>query len=200
MSKKHYINNGDFLVALVDYHDRCAKAKELDKEDPPIPNYVGECFLKIAEHLSRKPNFVSYSFRDEMICDGIENCIQYFRNFDPDKSKNPFAYFTQIIYFAFLRRIQKEKKQLYVKYKATQQFGILNEGEMYEDEHGKMQQFQMYDNIAEFIETYEKTKDAKKKVKAKGLELFVEEEINEDDTIPLIEDIDIIHNETSPDK
>ena len=157
MSKKHYINNGDFLVALVDYHDRCAKAKELNKEDPPIPNYVGECFLKIAEHLSRKPNFVSYSFRDEMICDGIENCIQY------------------------LRRIQKEKKQLYVKYKATQQFGLLNEGEMYEDEHGKMQQFQMYDNIAEFIETYEKTKDAKKKVKAKGLELFVEEEINEDD-------------------
>jgi hypothetical protein len=116
-----------------------------------------------------------------MICDGIENCIQYFRNFDPDKSKNPFAYFTQIIYFAFLRRIQKEKKQLYVKYKATQQFGLLNEGEMYEDEHGKMQQFQMYDNIAEFIETYEKTKDAKKKVKAKGLELFVEEEIDEDD-------------------
>jgi hypothetical protein len=115
MSKKHYVNNVDFLIALVDYHDRCALAKENGKEDPPIPNYIGECFLKIAENFSRNPNFISYSFRDEMICDGIENCIQYFRNFDPDKSKNPFAYFTQIIYFAFLRRIAKEKKQLYVK-------------------------------------------------------------------------------------
>ena len=104
MSKKHYINNADFLAALIDYKERCKKAKKDKKEDPPIPNYVGECFLKIAEHLSRKPNFVSYSFRDEMIADGIENCIQYFRNFDETKSKNPFAYFTQIIYFAFLRK------------------------------------------------------------------------------------------------
>jgi hypothetical protein len=110
-----------------------------------------------------------------MICDGIENCIQYFRNFDPDKSKNPFAYFTQIIYFAFLRRIQKEKKQLYVKYKATQQFGLLNEGEMYEDEHGKMQQFQMYDNISEFIQNFEDSKKKKKEGKTKGLEKFIEE-------------------------
>ena len=194
MSKKHYVNNGDFLIALVDYHERCALAKENGKEDPPIPNYVGECFLKIAEHLSRKPNFISYSFRDEMICDGIENCIQYFRNFDPSKSKNPFAYFTQIIYFAFLRRITKEKKQLYVKYKATQQFGLLNEGEMYEDEHGNMKQFEMYDNIAEFIETFELAKENKKKAKIKGLEKFIEEDI------PLIEDIDIIHDENSPDK
>ena len=148
MSKKHYINNADFLAALIDYKERCKKAKKAKKEDPPIPNYVGECFLKIAEHLSRKPNFVSYSFRDEMIADGIENCIQYFRNFDETKSKNPFAYFTQIIYFAFLRRIQKEKKQLYVKYKATQQFGMLDEGEMYEDADGHMKQFELYDNIA----------------------------------------------------
>ena len=189
MSKKHYVNNGDFLIALVDYHERCALAKENGKEDPPIPNYVGECFLKIAEHLSRKPNFISYSFRDEMIADGIENCIQYFRNFDPAKSKNPFAYFTQIIYFAFLRRITKEKKQLYVKYKATQQFGLLNEGEMYEDEHGNMKQFEMYDNIAEFIETFELAKESKKKAKIKGLEKFL------DEPIPVIEDIDIIHDE-----
>jgi len=189
MSKKHYVNNGDFLIALVDYHERCALAKENGKEDPPIPNYVGECFLKIAEHLSRKPNFISYSFRDEMIADGIENCIQYFRNFDPAKSKNPFAYFTQIIYFAFLRRITKEKKQLYVKYKATQQFGLLNEGEMYEDEHGNMKQFEMYDNIAEFIETFELAKESKKKAKLKGLEKFL------DEPIPVIEDIDIIHDE-----
>ena len=175
MSKKHYVNNGDFLLALTEYRSKCDTAKENGKEDPQIPNYIGECFLKIAENLSRKPNFFSYSFRDEMISDGIENCLMYFRNFNPDKSKNPFAYFTQIIYFAFLRRIMKEKKQLYVKYKATQQFGILDEFEMYEDAEGNMRQFQMYDNISEFIETFEENKKKKKEKenKSKGLEKFV---------------------------
>jgi hypothetical protein len=171
------------LAALITYREKCDIAKSEGKEDPQIPNYIGECFFKIADHLSRKPNFISYSFRDEMIADGIENCIQYFRNFDETKSKNPFAYFTQIIYFAFLRRITKEKKQLYVKYKATQQFGLLGEGEMYEDAEGNMQQFVLYDNIAEFIETFEDAKEKKKKAKTKGLEKFLdaEEIISEDD-------------------
>ena len=110
------------------------EAEEAGEEKPQVSNYIGECILKIANHLSYKPNFINYTYRDEMIADGIENCIMYFRNFDPDKSKNPFAYFTQIIYYAFLRRIMREKKQLYVKYKATQQFGLLDEGEMYEVE------------------------------------------------------------------
>ena len=86
----------------------------------------------------------------------------YFRNFDPDKSKNPFAYFTQIIYYAFLRRIMKEKKQLYVKYKATEQFGIFDEMEMFEDADGHMKQFQLYDNISEFIHNFEEAKENKK--------------------------------------
>ena len=172
----HYINNPDFLKALIEYRDACVLSSKEGREDPPIPNYIGECFFKIADHLSRKPNFVSYSFREEMIGDGIENCLQYFRNFNPDKSTNPFAYFTQIIYFAFLRRIQKEKKQLYVKYKATQQFGIFESGEMYEDSDGNMKQFQRYDNISEFIHTFEETKRKKKESKAKGLEIFIEEE------------------------
>jgi len=181
MSKKkaHYINNADFLKALTDYTEKCVEAKKNDKPEPIVPNYIGECFIKIAEHLSRKPNFVSYSFRDEMIADGIENCIMYFRNFDPAKSSNPFAYFTQIIYFAFLRRIAKEKKQLYVKYKATEQFGLLDEGEMFEDENGHMQQFKMYDNISEFIHTFEETKKNKKKVKIKGIENFIELDVKE---------------------
>jgi len=174
MSKKHYVNNGDFLIALTEYRLNCDIAKTEGKEDPRIPNYIGECFLKIAEHLSRKPNFISYSFRDEMIADGIENCLMYFRNFDPDKSKNPFAYFTQIIYFAFLRRIMKEKKQLYIKYKATQQFGILDEGEMYEDAEGNMKQFELYDNISEFIETFEQNREKKKKIKIKGVDNFID--------------------------
>lgn len=163
----HYINNADFLKALVEYKELCVAAEQANKPEPPIPNYIGECFLKIADHLSRKPNFVSYSFREEMISDGIENCLMYFRNFDPDKSKNPFAYFTQIIYYAFLRRIMKEKKQLYVKYKATEQFGILDEFEMYEDSDGNMRQFQLYDNISEFIQTFEENKKNKKDKKLK---------------------------------
>jgi len=176
---KHYVNNADFLKALIDYREKCDLAKKEEKQDPQIPNYIGECFYKIADHLSRKPNFISYSFRDEMVADGIENCLMYFRNFDPDKSKNPFAYFTQIIYYAFLRRIMKEKKQLYVKYKATEQFGILDEHEMFEDENGNMRQFELYENISEFIFNFEENKRKKKEGKSKGLEKFMEEELPE---------------------
>ena len=177
--QKHYINNGDFLTALVDYKTACKEAKINNKTPPAIPNYIGECFMKIAEGLSHKPNFINYTYRDEMMSDGIENCLMYFDNFDPDKSKNPFAYFTQIIYFAFLRRISKEKKQTYVKYKATEQMGILDEFEMLEMDDGTNRQFELYDNIAEFIETYEDAKTAKKDAatakKSKGLEKFLGE-------------------------
>ncbi len=190
MSKtKHYVNNADFLQALIEYKQNCQVAREQNKEEPIVPNYIGECFLKIAEHLSRKPNFISYSFREEMICDGIENCIMYFRNFDPIKSTNPFAYFTQIIYFAFLRRIQKEKKQLYVKYKATEQFGILDEAELFEDSEGNVKQFVLYDNISEFIQTFEEKKKAKKKTKAKGLEKFIEEDVIVEELPKILEEI-----------
>jgi hypothetical protein len=181
MSKtKHYINNQDFLKALTDYKASCAVANQENKPKPKIPNYIGECFMKIAEGLSHKPNFINYSYRDEMISDGIENCLMYFENFDETKSSNPFAYFTQVIYFAFLRRIQKEKKQLYVKYKATEMYGILDEFEMMESEDGSTRQFELYDNIAEFIETYEDARSAKKAEKdalkkPKGLEKFIEE-------------------------
>jgi hypothetical protein len=136
--------------------------------------------MKIAEGLSHKPNFINYTYRDEMISDGIENCLMYFANFDETKSKNPFAYFTQVIYFAFLRRIQKEKKQLYVKYKATEMIGILDEFEMLEGEDGATKQFELYDNIAEFIENYEDGRAAKKAEKLaakkpKGVEKFLED-------------------------
>ena len=105
----------EFLAAITDYREKVFAAKEADKPRPRVTNYLGSCFLKIATHLSYKPNFVNYMFREDMICDGIENCLQYIDNFNPEKSKNPFAYFTQIIYYAFLRRIQKEKKQLEIK-------------------------------------------------------------------------------------
>ena len=126
MAKKkseHYVNNKELLAALIDYRAQVAVAKTKDLPKPRISNYLGECFLKIATHLSYKPNFVNYMFRDDMISDGIENCVQYIHNFDPAKSKNPFAYFTQIIHYAFLRRIQKEKKQLEIKTKIIEKTG-----------------------------------------------------------------------------
>ena len=161
--QKHYINNADFLKALIDYQDACKKAKKDKSSLPPIPNYIGECFMKIAEGLSHKPNFINYTYRDEMISDGIENCLMYFSNFDPTKSKNPFAYFTQIIYFAFLRRISKEKKQTYVKYKATEQMGILDEFEMMELEDGTTRQFELYDNIPSLLKTLKHLKMPRKR-------------------------------------
>ena len=176
---KEYVNNKDFLQALIEHKRKTQEAKQQGLPPPVIPNYIGECWMKIAEGLSHKPNFINYTYRDEMIADGIENCLMYFDNFDPDKSNNPFAYFTQIIYYAFLRRIQKEKKQLYVKYKATEMVGVLDEFEMLEGEDGTTKQFEMYENISEFIENYEEGRAAKKaekeaRKKPEGIEKFME--------------------------
>jgi hypothetical protein len=141
MSKKkpeHYVNNKELLEALIVYRAKVEKdffnrnSRNPTREDrskhwegkPPISNYLGECFLKIATHLSYKPNFVNYMFREDMISDGIENCVQYIHNFNPERSQNPFAYFTQIIHYAFLRRIQKEKKQLDIKTKIIERTGF----------------------------------------------------------------------------
>ena len=108
----HYVNNKEFTAAIIEHNMACREAVKKGVDKPRVSEYIGECIYKIATRLSTKPNFINYSYRDEMICDGIENCLQYIDNFNPDKSNNPFAYFTQIIYFAFLRRIQKEKKNL----------------------------------------------------------------------------------------
>jgi len=113
--KVHYVNNKQFLEAIVERKQLLKEAEESDLPKPQVSNYLGECILKIANHLSYRPNFINYTYRDEMISDGIENSLQYIDNFDPEKSKNPFAYFTQIIYFAFVRRITKEKKQQKIK-------------------------------------------------------------------------------------
>ena len=113
--KVHYVNNKEFLQAIVERKQLLKDAEESGEPKPQISNYLGECILKIANHLSYRPNFINYTYRDEMISDGIENSLQYIDNFDPEKSKNPFAYFTQIIYFAFVRRITREKKQSKIK-------------------------------------------------------------------------------------
>ena len=131
--KEHYVNNKEFLEAMKAYKKLVNKAKREKKEKPPVTDYIGSCFLKIANHLSYRPNFINYTFRDDMISDGIENCLQYVSNFDPNKSNNPFAYFTQIIYYAFIRRIQKEKKQATIKTRLIMEGNYddmtLNEGE-----------------------------------------------------------------------
>ena len=121
---EHYVNNKEFLAALIKYREDKEIAEIQGKPKPPIPRYIGECFLKIANHLSFKPNFVNYMFKEDMISDGIENCVQYIHNFNPEKSQNPFAYFTQIIHYAFLRRIQKEKRQLEIKNKILERSGF----------------------------------------------------------------------------
>lgn len=118
----HYVNNKDFYDALLVYKNKVKAAKEQNLPAPPITNYLGDCFLKIATHLSYRPNFVNYIFREDMISDGVENCVQYINNFDINRS-NPFAYFTQIVYYAFLRRIQKEKKQMEIKEKIIERSG-----------------------------------------------------------------------------
>jgi hypothetical protein len=115
--KEHYVNNKEFLQAMIEYRKSVNKALKEKQEKPPVTNYIGSCFLKIANHLSYRPNFINYTFRDDMISDGIENCLQYLDNFNPKTSNNPFAYFTQIIYYAFIRRIQKEKKQTTIKHR-----------------------------------------------------------------------------------
>jgi len=137
--KPHYVDNKKFLEAMIEYRDRCQKAEKQNKKKPEVTNYIGECFLKIANHLSYRPNFINYTFRDDMISDGIENCLQYMNNFNPDKSKNPFAYFTQIIYYAFIRRIQKEKKQIQIKSKLIANAGVEN---MMDQLKGDDQQYQ----------------------------------------------------------
>ena len=144
--KPHYVNNKEFLQAMVEWKASVREAEANDEPKPQVTNYIGECFLKIANHLSYRPNFINYTYREEMISDGIENCLQYINNFDPDKSKNPFAYFTQIIYFAFIRRITKEKKQSQIKDKILKTSNIedLVATQAHDDDTVFQQQFLEY--------------------------------------------------------
>ena len=173
--KQHYVDNERFLEVMSDYREKYLQAKDNDTELPIIPDYAGECFLKIAERLSHRPNFINYAFREEMVSDGIENSVMYASNFNPEKSTNPFAYFTQIIYFAFLRRIEKEKKQLYIKYKTMEEYSSLEDhvdmGEMGQSETQAVSSgatpltADKRASIQEFIFAFEEKKRKKKKPK-----------------------------------
>ena len=174
----NYVDNKQLYATILDYKANVKQAKEDNTDKPQIPNYVGECILLIAQRLATKPNFINYSYRDEMISDGIENCISYFDNFDPAKSDNPFAYFTQIIYYAFLRRIQKEKKQVYIKHKTSENSMLFNEL-VQQGEDGEFNVNAMEfdtENVSDFIKAFEEGIDKKKIKRKKGIELFIDED------------------------
>lgn len=185
--KAHYVDNKQFLEAMKEWKAQCKEAEESGKPQPPVNNYIGECFLKIATHLSYRPNFINYTYRDEMISDGIENCLQYVHNFNPEKSNNPFAYFTQIIYYAFLRRIQREKKQQHVKNKLIEGMTVESvadtiDGDDTAYDNGYVDYLQQ-----NYLPDEDVYKPKKKKSKPKGLEKFydgADEELvdNEDST------------------
>jgi len=171
----HYVDNKRFLEAMKEWKEECREAEEMGEEKPRVSNYIGECFLKIANGLSFRPNFINYTYKQEMISDGIENCLQYLHNFNPEKSNNPFAYFTQIIYYAFLRRIAKEKKQTHVRNKIIEnsqyKSWITMEGD---DSSYSVRGFDPNVMLPE-EDVYKPKK--KFSAKTKGLETFMEEEI-----------------------
>ena len=176
----HYVDNKKLLAAITEYRAQVQLAKKNGTEKPRIPDYIGRCMLLIAQRLSYKPNFINYSYREEMISDGIENCVSYIDNFDPTKSDNPFAYFTQIIYYAFLRRIQKEKKQLYTKHKILENSlftnTLIEQGEYDEGEIIPTYIDLENENMNDFIVSFEESLDKKKKLRKKGLEKFIDDE------------------------
>lgn len=173
----HYVNNAEFLACIKEYKTRLTQAREEGTEEPRIPEYFGECVLKIANKLSHKPNFIGYSYREDMILDGIENCIQCVDNFDPTKSGNPFAYFTQVIYFAFLRRIAKEKKQSYIRGRLVQEMAFEAFEVQEHDEDGDF--MTAYNSFIQthqnFDDTFMKKKPKKKVEKSTSLEQFMEQ-------------------------
>lgn len=180
MASSHYVNNPDFLQALKDYKEKVNAAKAIDAERPQVTNYIGECILKIANHLSYKSNFINYSYREEMISDGIENCLRYVDNFDPEKYSNPFAYFTQVIYFAFLRRIAREKKQSVIKGKLIRDIPFESfELQGHDDDgHFTNSYIDFMQSNGTFDDFIERKKEKKKKDKT-ALEEFIEGESEE---------------------
>lgn len=175
--KKNYVNNGDLLVSLSEYSAAYVKAKKAGEQLPQFPRYAYECIHLMATNYAKKPNFSGYSYVDEMIFDAIENCLRYAHNFDPTKTTNTFAYLTQFIHNAFIRRIKKENLQQYVKLKNIEYMFSVNE---IENSFGD--QKQLYENNYEFIRTFEARMDKKKpkNTAPKGVALFFDDEPTEE--------------------
>lgn len=181
--KRNYVNNAEFLAAMIKYKKAVREAEDSGEELPRIPNYIGVCLYDIANRLAFRPNFINYTYRDDMVADGLENAIICINNFDPEKSSNPFAYFTQVIWFAFIRRIHKEKKQTYVRHKVLENAMLTDtafeRGEQSDFDSSSMKELSN-DYMNDFVEKYEATMESKKKTvkKKKGLEIFYDESPN----------------------
>lgn len=173
-TNQNYVDNARLLEELKVYKRKLKETQEQGKPKPRISDYIGKCIMDIAENLLNIRNkyggqaFAGYteSWKQEMLSDGIENVLIYIDNFNPEKYNNPFAYITKIIYYAYLRRIAKEKKQLYIKYKVAANYGIFDAVTAAESE-GENAPFELYDNLATFIEEFETKKEEKKVKKTK---------------------------------
>jgi hypothetical protein len=189
----HYVNNAEMLEAIKIYKIQLKEARENGTTEPRIPEYLGKCILMIANRLSHKSNFINYSYRDDMVLDGIENCIQCMNSFDPEKSSNPFSYFTQVIYFAFLRRIAKEKKQSYIKGKLIRDVALESfELQDHDDDTDFKNAYAIFMQAnSTFDDSFIKNKEKKKKIKEEqSLENFIEENAEE-----LLKDLKIDEDE-----
>ena len=159
MSSNHYVSNKQLYESLVEYRIIVFDCRERGVQPPPIPEYIGACLLLMANKLSNKPNFIGYSHKEDMVADGVENCVRYLVLFDPERSNNPFAYFSQVIKNAFIRRIKTEKKQFYLRCKATQTYQLTSQlsdnGFLVEEN----------DTVNQYIASYE---DAIEKKKQEG--------------------------------
>jgi hypothetical protein len=172
----HYVDNKEFLQAFIIYHEKYIKSKAEGKPTPKLPDYIGICFINIANRFSHHASFVNYPYRDEMIADAIENCVMYAHDFDPNRGTNPFAYFTQVVWHAFIRRINKENKNKYITYKSHQMQSIysgLSDGEVggiSEDGSSTSHKPQdLYENITSYIDDYEQKAKQKRIEKKKRL-------------------------------
>ena len=182
--KPHYVNNKEFSQSVVDYVTSVNEARQNMKEEPRITEYIGSCFLKIAEGLSHKPNFVGYTYREEMVMDAVENCLRAIGNYNIEAATrtgkpNAFSYFTQICYFAFIRRITKEKKQQDIKFRFIEKMGIEDFVQMGMDNEGAEQTMAYVDTLRSRISQV-KAKDTaikkfakEEKAKKEKLELFM---------------------------
>jgi len=146
---------------MKEYKEKLELSRQNEEEPPRIPNYIGECIYLICNKLAYKPNFMNYTYKDEMISDGVENCVASVNNFNPEKSNNPFAYFTQIAWNAFLRRIAKEKKQTYIKHKNFENIYSINEMDSIFHDH-KNVSMGMNEYSADVIRNFEEKERQKK--------------------------------------
>jgi DNA-directed RNA polymerase specialized sigma24 family protein len=185
--KHDYVDNKRLFREMCEFKAALLEAENCDDEKPMVPDYVAVSILEISRHLAMRPNFINYPFREEMISDGVENCFQYIENFKPEKSNNPFSYFTMIIYNAFLRRIKKEKRQLYTVYKVAEHANIFSltahtdDGDKTNYNIPSQNSEYTEEYMSDFAKNFEESADKaerkeRKRIEIKGIDQYMQEE------------------------